>query len=243
MPRRPSRPPRSYGSFCPVAQASEVVAQRWVPLIVREIMVGYHRFNEIRRALPLISPSVLAQRLKALEDDGVILRRSDADGVSYHLTASGRELGPILESLGHWAHKWMTQGYRADQLDPAVMAWALRRHIRPKNFPAGRSVLHFVLEGEPSRQRYWWIVVDRDAKPDVDVCRADPGHPVSLTITTTVRAMVDLLGEDAKIGESLNRGLVVVEGDRALARRFETLFSFEAGSGYMEGPIRAAAEA
>jgi DNA-binding HxlR family transcriptional regulator len=73
-------PPRSYGSFCPVAQASEVVAQRWVPLILREIMVGYHRFNEIRHALPLISPSVLSQRLKSLEDDGVINRRMDLGG-------------------------------------------------------------------------------------------------------------------------------------------------------------------
>ncbi|HXS24793.1 MAG TPA: helix-turn-helix domain-containing protein [Gemmatimonadales bacterium] len=98
-------PPRSYGSFCPVAQASEVVAQRWVPLILREIMVGYHRFNEIRHALPLISPSVLSQRLKSLEDDGVINRRMDPGGVTYHLTPAGEELRPIIDLLGHWARK------------------------------------------------------------------------------------------------------------------------------------------
>lgn len=227
------RPARSYGSFCPVAQASEVVAQRWVPLIVREIMVGYHRFNEIRRALPLISPSVLAQRLKALEDDGVIMRRTDASGIGYYLTDAGEELGPILNSLGQWAHKWITQDYRTDQLDPAVMIWALRRHVRPKRFPAGRTVMHFRLEGEPSRQRYWWLVVDASAETDVDVCRADPGHPVTLTVTTTVRAMADLLGENAELGESLRRGLLQLDGDRELARNFETLFAFEAGSGVM----------
>jgi DNA-binding HxlR family transcriptional regulator len=99
-------PPRSYGSFCPVAQASEVVAQRWVPLILREIMVGYHRFNEIRHALPLISPSVLSQRLKSLEEDGVVRRRRAPDGVTYHLTAAGEELRPIVDALGHWARKW-----------------------------------------------------------------------------------------------------------------------------------------
>ena len=95
-------PPRSYGSFCPVAQASEVVAQRWVPLILREIMVGYHRFNEIRHALPLISPSVLSQRLKSLENDGVIRRQNAEDGTSYHLTEAGEELRPIIRAMVDW---------------------------------------------------------------------------------------------------------------------------------------------
>lgn len=232
MPRRPSR---SHGSFCRVAQASEVVAQRWVPLIVREIMVGYHRFNEIRRALPLISPSVLAQRLKTLEDDGVVLRRSGPDGVTYHLTDAGEELRPILDALGHWAEKWVTRDYRADELDPAVAMWALRRHVRPGCFPSGRTVLHFELEGEPRRRRYWWMVVHPDNIPNVDICRTDPGHPVTLTVTARLRALVDLLGQDAELGDSLRQGLVALAGDRALARRFETLFAFEAGSGILPG--------
>jgi DNA-binding HxlR family transcriptional regulator len=95
----PSCSTRSYGSFCPVAQASKVVAQRWVPLIPREIMVGNHRFNQIRHALPLISPSVLAQRPKAMEDAGVIYRRVVRGGAVYHLTAAGDELRPIVDSL------------------------------------------------------------------------------------------------------------------------------------------------
>jgi DNA-binding HxlR family transcriptional regulator len=223
----PSRPPQSYGSFCPVAQASEVVAQRWVPLVVREIMVGYHRFNEIRRALPLISPSVLAQRLKLLEENGIITRQTDAGGVSYHLTPAGEELAPIIQSLGHWAHKWISRDYRSDQLDPAVMMWALRRHIRAAAFPSGRSVLHFILEGEPSRRRYWWVVVDRDAEPDVDICQSDPGHRVTLTITTTVRAMADVLAPNTELAESLKRGLITVRGDAELAKRFDTLFALE----------------
>ena len=132
-------PPRSYGSFCPVAQASEVVAQRWVPLILREIMVGYHRFNEIRHALPLISPSVLSQRLKSLEDDGVIYRRTDPRGMTYHLTAAGEELRPIVDSLGHWARKWVTRDYRSYELDPSVLMWSLRRHVVPEEFPPGRT--------------------------------------------------------------------------------------------------------
>jgi DNA-binding HxlR family transcriptional regulator len=232
----PDRPPRSYGSFCPVAQASEVVAQRWVPLILREIMVGYHRFNEIRRALPLLSPSVLAQRLKALEDDGVILRRSDADGVAYHLTPAGEELRPIVDALGHWARKWIDRDYSSYELDPAVLMWTLRRHVLPARFPPGRSVLHFRLDGAPPRRRYWWIVVQHHE--EVDVCITDPGHPVTLTVTAKPRTLVDLLLEDSQLREVLQRKLLLVEGERTLARRFATLFDFKGGSGSFTGHPR-----
>jgi DNA-binding HxlR family transcriptional regulator len=228
-------PPRSYGSFCPVAQASEVVAQRWVPLILREIMVGYHRFNEIRHALPLISPSVLSQRLKSLEDDGVIRRRRDPDGVTYHLTAAGEELRPIVDALGHWARKWVTRDYQSYELDPGVLMWSLRRHVLPDRFPGGRTVLHFHFEGEPRLKRYWWIVVQHGDEEDVDVCMTDPGHPVTLTVTAKLRTLVDVLMGDAQLGQVLRQRLVRVEGERELARRFEALFQFGASESFAGG--------
>lgn len=194
----PTRPARSYGSFCPVAQASEGVAQRRGPLILREIMVGYHRFNEIRRALPLISPSVLAQRVKSLEEDGVIRRRRDA---------AGEDLRPIVDALGQWARKWLTRDYRSYELDPGVLMWSLRRHVVAERFPEGRTVLHFRPEEAPRQQRYWWIAVQRGEELEhVDVCITDPGHPVPLTITARPRTLVDLLMEDAELAEALRRG-------------------------------------
>jgi DNA-binding HxlR family transcriptional regulator len=228
-------PPRSYGSFCPVAQASEVVAQRWVPLILREIMVGYHRFNEIRHALPLISPSVLSQRLKSLEDDGVICRRSDSRGVTYHLTAAGEELRPIVDSLGQWARKWVTRDYRSYELDPAVLMWSLRRHILPPEFPPGRTVLHFRLEGAPRLRRYWWIVVQSGDEEDVDVCLTDPGYPVTLTVTGKLRTLIDVLMGNARLAKVLRQGLLLLEGDRELARRFEALFDFGSSGSFTGG--------
>jgi len=223
-------PPRSYGSFCPVAQGSEVVAQRWVPLILREIMVGYHRFNEIRHALPLLSPSVLSQRLKSLEEDGVIYRHRETDGMSYHLTPAGEELRPIVDALGTWARKWVTRDYHAYELDPGVLMWSLPRHVRPERFPPGRTVVHFQFEGEPRLRRYWWMVVERGEagdEHDVDVCMTDPGHPVTLTVTARLRTLVDVLMGDAKLGVALRRGLVKIEGDRELARGFEELLVFQ----------------
>jgi SCP-2 sterol transfer family protein len=101
------------------------------------------------------------------------------------------------------------------------------------NFPAGRSVLHFRLDGAPPRRRYRWIVVER--RKEVDVSMTDPGHPVTLTVTTKLRTLVDLLLEEADIGEVLRQGLLVLQGDRQLARRFETLFDFEGGAGSFTG--------
>jgi DNA-binding HxlR family transcriptional regulator len=227
-------PPRSYGSFCPVAQASEVVAQRWVPLILREIMVGYHRFNEIRGALPLISPSVLSQRLKALEEDGVIRRQSDARGVSYHLTEAGEELRPIVDALGRWARRWVTRDYQAYELDAGVLMWSLRRHVRPDRFPPGRTVIHFELEGEPRARRYWWLVVLRGEEEDIDVCMTDPGHPVTVTVTARLRTLVDVLMGTTELGEALRGGSVVVDGESAAIRRFGSWFEF-GGSGSFAG--------
>lgn len=223
----PARPSRSYGSFCPVAQASEVVAQRWVPLILREIMVGARRFNELRRALPLISPSVLAQRLKSLEEDGVIGRRSDSDGVTYHLTPAGEELRPIVDSLGLWARRWVTRDYRSYELDPGILMWALRRCVVAACFPQGRTVLHFRLEGAPSQKRYWWIVVQRGDADEVDICLTDPGHPVALTVIAKLRTLVDVVRGEAELATALRQRLVEVEGERDLVRRFQTLFEFE----------------
>ncbi len=235
-------PPRSYGSFCPVAQASEVVAQRWVPLILREIMVGYHRFNEIRHALPLISPSVLSQRLRTLEDDGVIRRQRDAEGVTYHLTPAGEALRPIVDLLGHWARKWVTRDYRSYELDPGVLMWSLRRHVVVAEFPIGRTVVHFQLEGAPRLRRYWWIVVQRGEEEDVDVCMTDPGHPVTLTVVGKLRTLVDVLMGDEQLDEAQRRGGLMLEGERELVRRFDRLFEFD-GSESFTGGGRPEAEA
>ena len=235
-----SGPPRSYGSFCPVAQASEIVAQRWVPLILREIMVGYHRFNEIRHALPLISPSVLSQRLKGLEDDGVIVRRSDAGGASYHLTEAGEELRPVIEALGQWARRWVSRSYQEYELDPGVLMWSFRRHVVISEFPFGRSVVHFRLDGLPSSRRYWWLVVERGGSDEVDICMADPGHPVTLTVSAQLRVLVDVLMHDTTLAAALRQGAIVLEGDRDLARRFEALFDFSGPKSFTGGNLRAA---
>ena len=235
-----SGPARSYGSFCPVAKASEVVAQRWVPLILREIMVGYHRFNEIRHALPLISPSVLSQRLKGLEEDGVIVRREDAGAATYHLTEAGEGLRPVIEALGQWARRWVARDYRDFELDPGVLMWSFRRHVVISEFPFGRTVVHFRLDGLPSHRRYWWLVVERGGSEEADICMADPGHPVTLTVSAHIRALVDVLMHDTSLAAALRQGAVTLNGDRDLALRFEALFDFSGPKTFAGGGLRGA---
>jgi hypothetical protein len=187
-------------------------------------MVGYHRFNEIRHALPLISPSVLSQRLRSLENDGVVVRRADAGGTAYHLTEAGEELRPIVEAMGQWARRWVTRDYHEYELDPGVLMWSLRRHVVTTAFPFGRSVVHFRLDGAPKDRRYWWLVVEPGAEEEVDVCMADPGHPVTLTVSATLRVLVDVLMHHVTLGSALRSGSIALEGDRDLARRFGELF-------------------
>lgn len=175
-------------------------------------MVGSHHFNEIRGALPLISPSVLSQRLRSLEEDGVIRRHAEPGvAATYHLTPAGEELRPIVDALGQWARKWVRRDYRPDELDPAVLMWLL-----------------------PRLRKYWWIVVDRAVgqEDEIDVCMTDPGHPVALLVTATVRTLVDVLMGDARLDDVRRQGLLAVEGERQLGRRFEALFESERSDSY-----------
>jgi DNA-binding HxlR family transcriptional regulator len=225
-----------YGQFCTVARGAEVFGELWTPLVVRELLCGSRRFNDIRRGVPRMSATLLTQRLRKLESLGVIERRRGPAGWEYHPTAAGEELRPIVDALGHWARKWIDRDYSSYELDPAVLMWTLRRHVLPARFPPGRSVLHFRLDGAPPRRRYWWIVVQHHE--EVDVCITDPGHPVTLTVTAKPRTLVDLLLEDSQLREVLQRKLLLVEGERTLARRFATLFDFKGGSGSFTGHPR-----
>jgi hypothetical protein len=189
-------------------------------------MVGCHRFNEIRHALPLISPSVLSQRLRSLEDDGVIVRRIDDGATAYHLTEAGEELRPVVEALGQWARRWVTRDYHEYELDPGVLMWSLRRHVIASEFPFGRTVLHVRLDGAPKNRRYWWVVVERAGGEEVDICMADPGFPVTLTVSASLRVLVDVLMHHTALASALASGAIALDGDRDLVRRFVDLFDF-----------------
>ena len=133
-----------YGQFCTVARGAEVLCERWTALVVRELLCGSTQFNELRRGVPRMSPTLLAKRLRSLEDAGVVRRTEDGRATSYHLTAAGEELRPIVMALGHWGARWIGSRLTPGQLDVGFLMWDVRRFVRLEEFPADRRVvLHF----------------------------------------------------------------------------------------------------
>ena len=174
---------RGYGQFCPVAKACEVLAERWTLVIVRELVSGGRRFNDIRRGVPLISPSLLSKRLDELCEAGVIRRVKRDKSAEYELTAAGNELRPIVELMGVWGQKWARSSFGADELDVGLLMWDLRRTVDPEKFPPGRFVLQFVFSDGPPRKRSFWLINEAG---NADLCLTDPGFDVDLEIRTDV---------------------------------------------------------
>lgn len=208
-----------YGQFCPVAKGAEIVARPWTPLVLRELMCGSTRFNDLRRGVPRMSPSLLSSRLDELEEAGVI-RREETDGqaVHYRLTEAGEELRPVIEALGTWGKRWTKSRLDEADLDVALLMWDVRRRIETDSLPDERVVARFAFPLQPEEKlRLWWLVLDR---PEVDLCLEDPGHDVDLWIETDVRTLTGVWLGDRSWGEALRSGALEVVGPTELRRSF-----------------------
>ncbi len=198
----------SYYQFCPVAKAMELLDERWTLLIVRELGSGSVRFNELRRGLPRISPSLLSKRLQHLVRAGIVERQAGDRDVQYHLTPAGQELRPVVEALGAWGVRWI--GELGDEdLDPQLLLWDMHRNVDHAQLPAGRTVIRFRFPDAPAKARDWWMVITAG---ESDVCDVDPGHPVSVTVTATLRRMVEIWRGDVSWSDAIRSGAVEVSG-------------------------------
>jgi DNA-binding HxlR family transcriptional regulator len=204
----------TYGQFCPVAKAMEVLDERWTLLVVRELLAGSTRFNELRRGNPRMSPALLAKRLRSLERAGVV-RRYESDGhPGYRLTQAGEELRPLVEGLGSWGTRWVGGLGEAD-LDPHLLMWDMRRTVPVAAWPRERTVVAFRLDGVPAPVARWWLVV-RDG--EVDVCDYDPGFEPTVTVSAALRTLVRVWRGDLSWQGALRGQDVTLDGP-AEARR------------------------
>lgn len=201
----------SYGQFCPVAMAAEVVCTRWTPLVLRELLCGSRRFNDLRRGVPRMSPTLLSKRLKELTQAGIIETRKASDGaIEYHLTPAGEDLRDVVMTLGFWGHQWVETQHALQKLDPALLMWDMRRNLDPMPLPARRStVLFHYPEQPPARQRYWLIVEEGD----VDICSTDPGFDVDLYVTCQLRTMTAIWMGVATVRSEMDAGRLELDGD------------------------------
>jgi len=206
---------KGYGQYCPIAKATEVVGERWTNLVIRELAAGSHTFNDLRKGLPLMSPSLLSTRLKALESVGVVIRSASNQGVDYRLTEAGEELAHIIWQLGTWGHRWVRSKLTPEDLDPSLLVWDIHRTIDPGFFKAPRTVIRIEFTDYTSKFRFWWLVITRG---NVDVCYQDPGYEVDLEMSTDLRTLTAVWMGDSTIMKEIREKTVVLSGSTHLKK-------------------------
>ena len=213
----------SYKQFCPVAMAAELLCTRWTIVLLRELLAGSTRFNELRRGVPRMSPALLSQRLKDLEAAGVVSRNvqvGDAGAGEYRLTEAGLELRPIIEGFGVWGQRRIDAEVSLQHLDVQLLMWDMRRGLNVEPMPRQRSVIQFVYPELPASQRSWWLVVEPTG--EVDLCSVDPGFDVDLYVSIDLRTMTAIwMGHDTVRAATANQRMLLT-GDRTLARDMQT---------------------
>ncbi len=201
-----------YGQFCPIAKATEVIGEKWTLLVLRELLLGTTRFNDFQRALARMSPTLLAKRLRTLEECGIVIRKrlSGQRGYEYRLTAAGRELGPLIEVLAVWGMRWARGQLTNEELDVEFLMREVQRRLQTEHLPDGQTVICFMFD-ELMQYATWWLVVDGDI---VDLCTEDPGKEVDLYINSSVRTIVEVWRGDLDIRTALRDGSIKAHGSR-----------------------------
>lgn len=204
-----------YGSFCPVSKAAEILCERWTILVVREVVGGPKRFNEMRRGLPGCPPATLSKRLRELERAGVVVREERDGSVTYVPTEAGMELRPIVLAMADWGHRWVRSTYPDHELEPVELLWDVVQSLEPDDFGRERGVVLFDLE-TPVGRKPCWVVVEPG---EVDLCDVDPRRPVDVTVSCHVRTLMEIWLGDTTFASSTRSGLVTVDGPSDLRSR------------------------
>lgn len=212
----------SYKQFCPVAMAAEVLCNRWTVVVLRELVSGSTRFNELRRGVPRMSPALLSKRLKDLEEAGIVRRvasQTEPGVLEYHLTKSGRDLKPVVEAIGIWGQRWVEAQPSLQNLDADLLMWDMRRSLDASLMPKRRSVIEFLYPEQPAKRRHYWLIVTPGA--DIDVCTIDPGFDVDLYVTTDLRTMTAIWIGLTTVRRALADSRMMLTGDQQLAAKIQ----------------------
>jgi DNA-binding HxlR family transcriptional regulator len=207
----------SYQQFCPVAMAAEILGARWTILVVRELVAGSTRFNELRRGVPRMSPALLSKRLKDLETAGIVMRArvtGEPDLFEYRLTEAGWGLKPVIEAVGIWGQTWLESEASLENLDPNLLMWDMRRNINPIPMPRRRNTIQVIFTDLKAAQRNWWLIVQPDQ--EVDLCSVDPGFDVDLYLSTNLRTMTEIWMGYTTVARAKEQERLIITGNRQL---------------------------
>ena len=213
----------SYKQFCPVAMAAEVLCTRWTVVLLRELVAGSTRFNELRRGVPRMSPALLSKRLRELEAAGILERErvpGSPDIDAYRLTQAGRDLQPVVEAIGMWGQKWVETEPSLENLDPELLMWDMRRNLDTDPVPDRRVVIEFVFPELPTARGKWWLIVEPDRT--VDLCHVDPGFDVDLFVNVDLRTMTEIWMGLTAVESAVDDGALCLLGHTELASSMQS---------------------
>lgn len=208
-----------YGQFCPVAKASEILTRRWMPLVIRELLCGSHRFNDIHRGVPKMSRSLLVKRLSELEEKNLVERRivGDNEHPEYHLTPAGEELRPIIKELGVWGKQRVQKEVSEDDLDARLLMWDVQRRIEQDELPSGEVVVYFRFTDAPEEHQDFWLLLDEGT---VELCLEDPGHEHDLSVRSDVKTFTKVWQGDIGLRRAFREDTISVSGPPKLRKQF-----------------------
>jgi DNA-binding HxlR family transcriptional regulator len=203
-----------YGQFCPIAKANEILGERWTLLIIRELLMGGRRYNELQRGLSQISPTMLSKRLDSLEQHGLVLKKRipNQKGYEYFPTRSCNELLPVIKSLGEWGMRWARSNLTERDYDVELLMLYLKRSINPENLVGDETVIRFKFTDIRQYPDWWMVVTDSE----IDVCVNDPGKNVDVYITTTVITMAEVWMGQINYRKAVADNRLTVVGPKAL---------------------------
>lgn len=218
-----------YGQYCPISRALEVLGERWSLLIIRDLLTGTTRFNDLARGLPGLSRGLLSQRLRQFESAGILVR----EGSSYLLTDAGRELEPLVFGLGQWGARWMFGEPAPGELDPEILVWWMHTKVDMSDFPGKRHVLHIRFRDD---HRLFWIVIESGVP---SVCLTDPGYDVDVTITSDVASLYQIWLGRLPLKEALRSGRLAFDGPPSLTRRMPAVLRLSPVAGIVRRAVGA----
>ena len=209
---------RTYGQYCPIARGAEIFAERWTPLIIRNLYLGCGSFSEILEGAPGLSRTLLSQRLRQLERFGIVecAPKPGQRGYHYKLTAAGHELFGVCQSLGEWGARWLEMA--PENLDPFVALWSMCNALRRDRLPDRRVVIRFDFTGRPRRERYWLLI----ERGDTEICKRSPGIDEDVLITADAEAFVKWHAGHLTWAQVTREGRIQLDGAWSLVRAFPT---------------------
>lgn len=208
----------SYGQYCPLALAAEILCRRWTILIISRIIDGCTTFNEIHQGVPKISPSLLSTRLSELEHAGIVKRRKikNENRYRYEPTEAARELADLIDGMAIWGQQW-SRDMSMDDLDPAFLAWSMSLRMNTDAMPPGRTVVEFEFSGTPTEFRRFWLV-NNDG--EVDMCLKDPGYESNLLVRSDIRRFVEAWRGFRDLRLEIHSGKIRLTGPKKLTSSF-----------------------